>query len=210
MIRVAIADDHRLLLEGLSEALDGVPDINVVGTAGDGDELVAAVNTLNPDVVLVDIEMPGSDGFSALRTMKSPVPAIVVTMHTGEDQRRRAAAVGAAGFLSKSTPLPDLAAAIRAVWDGKDLMSDPAVDQTLDDYRQPHLDEGAAALTAREREVLKLLASGTSSTDDLADEMFISHKTVKNHLASIYEKLAITDRAQAVVEAIRLGLHRED
>ena len=80
---------------------------------------------------------------------------------------------------------------------------------TLDLYRQPNLDEGAAALTSREREVLKLLSSGVSSTDDLAAELFISNKTVKNHLASIYDKLAITDRAQAVVEAIRLGLHRD-
>lgn len=209
MIRVAIADDHRLLLEGLSEALDGVPDISVVGTAGNGSELLDTISRLNPDVVLVDIEMPGSDGFAALREMDDAVPAIVVTMHTGEDERRRAEAAGASGFLSKSTPLPDLAAAIRAVWDGKDLMGVDPSDESLDDYRQPNLDEGAAALTAREREVLKLLTAGISSTDDLAAEMYISNKTVKNHLASIYEKLAITDRAQAVVEAIRLGLHRD-
>jgi DNA-binding NarL/FixJ family response regulator len=209
MIRVAIADDHRLLLEGLSQALDGLPDINVVGTATDGDSLISALAELRPDVVLVDIEMPGSDGFSALRTIDESIPAIVVTMHTGADHRRRAEAAGASGFLSKSTPLPDLAAAIRAVSDGRDLMRDESVAATLDDYRQPNLDEGAAALTKREREVLRLLASGISSTDDLAEELFISKKTVKNHLASIYEKLAITDRAQAVVEAIRLGLHRD-
>ena len=101
------------------------------------------------------------------------------------------------------------AAAIRAVWDGQNLLDDDALDQTLDRYRQPHLDEGAAALTDREREVLKLLASGVSSTPDLANELFISPQTVKNHLASIYDKLAIVDRAQAVVEAIRLGLHRD-
>ena len=209
MIRVAIADDHQLLLEGLSQALDGVPDINVVGTATDGNALLATIGELSPNVVLVDIEMPGSDGFSALREMDGEVRAIVVTMHTGDDERRRAQAAGASRFLSKSTPLPDLAAAIRAVWDGRDLMSDDPLEETLDNYRQPDLDEGAAALTHREREVLKLLASGVSSTADLADELFISHKTVKNHLASIYEKLAITDRAQAVVEAIRLGLHRD-
>jgi DNA-binding NarL/FixJ family response regulator len=209
MIRVVIADDHVLLLQGLSEALDGLPDIDVVGTATDGDGLVDAVRASDPDVLLVDIEMPGADGFTAIRQMKSDIPAIIVTMHTGEDQRRRAEAAGAVGFLSKSTPLPDLAAAIRAVWDGCNLLENEHFEATLDDYRQPHLDEGAAALTVREREVLKLLASGVSSTDDLAGELYISNKTVKNHLASIYEKLAITDRAQAVVEAIRLGLHRE-
>ena len=209
MIRVAIADDHLLLLEGLSQALDGVPDITVVGAVTDGDALIAALDSLSPDVVLVDIEMPGSDGFSALRRMHSSVRAIVVTMHTGDDERRRAEAAGASGFLSKSTPLPDLAAAIRAVCDGRDLITEKSVEDTLDLYRQPNLDEGAARLTDRERQVLKLLASGVSSTDDLAAELFISNKTVKNHLANIYKKLAITDRVQAVVEAIRLGLHRD-
>ena len=87
-------------------------------------------------------------------------------------------------------------------------MDEETADSVLDQHRQPVLDEGAAALTARERELLKLLASGVSSTEDLADQLFISQKTVKNHLASIYDKLAITDRAQAVVEAIRLGIHR--
>lgn len=209
MIKLAIADDHRLLLGGLAEALDSLPDLSVVATATDGSELLAAIETADPDVLLVDIEMPGTDGFTALRKNDRRLPAIVVTMHTGEDMRRRAEATGAAGFLSKSTPLPDLAAAIRAVANGKILMTDASLAQTLDEYRQPSLDEGAAALTARERQVLKLLASGVSSTGDLADELYISKKTVKNHLANIYEKLAIMDRAQAVVEAIRLGLHRE-
>ena len=88
-------------------------------------------------------------------------------------------------------------------------MEDSSLQETLDAYRQPNLDDGAAALTDREREVLKLLSSGVSSTVELADELYISQKTVKNHLASIYEKLAITDRAQAVVEAVRLGLNRD-
>jgi DNA-binding NarL/FixJ family response regulator len=134
----------------------------------------------------------------------------MVTMHTDDDQRRRAQAAGAVGFLSKATPLPDLAAAVRAVNAGNNLLTaeDPA--SLMDDHRQPVLDEGAAALTAREKEVLQLLASGVTSTEDLSDRLFISHKTVKNHLANIYEKLAVADRAQAAVEAIRLGLHRKD
>jgi len=140
--------------------------------------------------------------------MEGAPRAIVVTMHADDEQRRKAAAAGAVGFLSKSAPLPDLAAAIRAVAAGETILDEESTPEILDQYRQPTLDEGAAALTAREREVLKLLASGVSGTEDLADRLFISQKTVKNHLASIYEKLAITDRAQAVVEAIRLGIHR--
>ena len=209
LIRVAIADDHRLLLEGLSEALNAVPDISEVGLAADGEELMVLVESLQPDVVLVDIEMPRMGGIAALRAMDETTRLIVVTMHAGDDERRKAAIAGASGFLSKSTPLPDLAAAIRAVTDGKTLMEDSSLQETLDAYRQPNLDDGAAALTDREREVLKLLSSGVSSTVELADELYISQKTVKNHLASIYEKLAITDRAQAVVEAVRLGLNRD-
>jgi len=88
-------------------------------------------------------------------------------------------------------------------------MDDEQLAEVLDRHRAPQLDEGAASLTAREREILKLLASGVSATDELADQLYISQKTVKNHLANIYEKLAVADRAQAAVEAIRLGLHKE-
>jgi DNA-binding NarL/FixJ family response regulator len=212
MIDIIIADDHRLLLEGLSQALDSLPDLRVVATASDGDQLVALVAEHRPDVVLLDIEMPAMSGIAALRAFgdEPPPPTIMVTMHTDEDQRRRAEAAGAVGFLSKATPLPDLAAAIRAVHAGERLIDAAAPNEILDAHRQPLLDAGAARLTARERELLRLLASGVSSTEDLADELYISHKTVKNHLASIYEKLAVSDRAQAAVEAIRLGLHRGD
>ena len=207
-IRVAIADDHTMLREGLAQALDSLPDIEVILTAADGRELLELLENKTPDVILVDIEMPRLSGIGALRRLQGAPPAIVVTMHADDEQRRRAATAGAAGFLSKSAPLPDLAAAIRAVAAGEELLDAETTSDVLDQHRQPILDEGAAALTARERELLKLLASGVSSTEDLADRLFISQKTVKNHLASIYEKLAITDRAQAVVEAIRLGIHR--
>jgi len=197
-----------MLREGLSQALDSIPDIEVIATAADGRELLTTLESVSPDVILVDIEMPKLSGIGALRRMEGAPLAIVVTMHADDAQRRKAAAAGAVGFLSKSAPLPDLAAAIRAVAAGETILDEATTPEILDRHRQPHLDEGAAALTARERELLKLLASGVSGTEDLADRLFISQKTVKNHLASIYEKLAITDRAQAVVEAIRLGIHR--
>lgn len=207
-IKIVIADDHTMMREGLSQALDSIPDIEVIASVADGRELLEELETKTPDVILVDIEMPRLTGIGALRKLKAGPPAIVVTMHSDDEQRKKAAAAGARGFLSKSAPLPDLAAAIRAVAAGATLMDESETVAVLDRHRQPVLDEGAAALTARERELLKLLASGVSSTEDLADQLFISQKTVKNHLASIYEKLAITDRAQAVVEAIRLGIHR--
>jgi DNA-binding NarL/FixJ family response regulator len=209
MIRVVIADDHRLLLEGLREALSSMPDIDVVGTAVDGEELLERVEELAPDVLVVDIDMPKLDGLSALRAMEDPPPSLVVTMHTDERHRADAQRVGAAAFLSKAAPLPDLAAAIRAANHGEQLFG-PDFDEILDRHRSPVLDAGAAALTPRERELLALLASGESSTEQLAYRLYISQKTVKNHLASIYEKLGVTDRAQAAVEAIRLGLHRDN
>lgn len=208
MIKIVIADDHTMLREGLSQALDSLPDIQVLATAADGKDLLDVLDDTTPDVILVDIEMPRLSGIGALRRLEGAPPAIVVTMHAEDEQRRKAAAAGAAGFLSKSAPLPDLAAAIRAVAAGQELLDVETTPEILDQHRDPILDEGAAALTMRERELLKLLASGVSSTEDLADRLYISQKTVKNHLASIYEKLAITDRAQAVVEAIRLGIHR--
>jgi DNA-binding NarL/FixJ family response regulator len=210
MIRIAIADDHYLLLGGLKEALNAVPDLDVVGTAGDGEEFVALVAAQDPDVLLVDVEMPKLTGIAALRKLKNAPAAIVMTMHTGDDNLQRAEAAGAIGFLSKETRLPDLAAAIRAAAAGEVLIGADDINEILDRHRQPVLDAGASALTARERELLGLLASGVSATDEIADAMFISQKTVKNHLASIYEKLAIADRAQAAVEAIRLGLHRRE
>ena len=205
-VRVVLADDHRLLLEGLAQALNGIPDIDVIGTAEDGDQLVELVSATDPDVLLVDVEMPNTTGIAALGAMPDSPPAIVVTMHTDDEHRAKAMAVGAVGFMSKSTPLPTLAAAIRAAASGESLMGDDH-ESILDAHREPVLEEGAARLTAREKELLGMLASGVSSTDELADQLFISQKTVKNHLASIYDKLGITDRAQAAVHAIRLGLH---
>lgn len=207
-IKIVIADDHTMMREGLSQALDSIPDIEVIAAAADGHELLDTLKDITPDVILVDIEMPRLSGIGALRKLQGGPLAIVVTMHADDEQRKKAAAAGARGFLSKSAPLPDLAAAIRAVAAGETIIDADLIPSVLDQHRQPVLDEGAAALTARERELLALLASGVSSTEDIADQLFISQKTVKNHLASIYDKLAITDRAQAVVEAIRLGIRK--
>lgn len=206
MIRVLIADDHQLLLEGITQALNLIPDISVVGTAHDGKELVAKATDLVPDVLVIDQEMPKLTGLGALRKLGDPPPAIIVTMHADEQHRAKAEAAGAVGFLSKSAPLPTLASAVRAAAAGEVFVEQVGGTTVLDDYQEAVLDPGAAALTARERELLGLLSEGVSSTEELSERLFISQKTVKNHLASIYDKLAISDRAQAAVEAIRLGL----
>jgi DNA-binding NarL/FixJ family response regulator len=208
-IRIVIADDHQMMLDGLSNALNSLPDINVVATATDGSMLSGLVATCSPDVLLVDVEMPGMSGLAAITSIDPLPPTLVVTMHTADDYKRAAAEAGAVGFLSKGLPLPDLAAAIRAVDDGQVLLDVPDLEATLDRYRTPTLSHRAETVTNRERDVLRCLVQGISSTDDIADELYISQKTVKNHLASIYEKLGVNDRAQAVVEAMKLGLDRD-
>ena len=207
MIEVLVADDHTLFAEGVSQALAAIPDLHVVGTASGGSELLELVANRQADVLLVDLEMPDLSGFEVLERLKGSVPAIIVTMHADEIRRCQAIEAGAKGFLSKSTPLPELAAAIRAVAAGENLTAlSTTLSEVLDQYMEPSLDPGAASLTSRERELLTLLGEGVSHTDELAERLYISPKTVKNHLASIYEKLGIADRTQAAVEAIRLGL----
>jgi len=209
LIEVLVADDHTLFAEGVSQALAAIPDLHVAGTASGGVELLELAKNLQADVLLVDLEMPDLSGFEVLKRLKGSVPAIIVTMHADETRRTQAMEAGARGFLSKSTPLPQLAAAVRAVAAGENLTSlSTTLREILDQYMEPSLDPGAASLTARERELLTLLGEGVSHTEDLAERLYISPKTVKNHLASIYEKLGIADRTQAAVEAIRLGLVR--
>lgn len=207
MIRVLIADDHKMFAEGLSGALASVPDIAIVGVVGDGHEVADAIEANSPDVLLVDLEMPTMGGLEVLELVGSKVPTIVVTMHASADQKEAAFAAGAAGFLAKSAPLADLAAAVRAASRGVELRWDDDDEKTalLDGHRTPQLDPGAESLTAREIEILGLLGQGVSSTEELAERLFISQKTVKNHLASVFAKLSISDRTQAAVEAIRLG-----
>ncbi len=206
VITVTIADDHRLFADGLAEALRSLPDIAVGGVAYDGIELLSLVQQQRPDVLIVDLEMPQAGGIEVLKSVGSRVPTIVVTMHADDEHRAQAVAAGAAGFLSKSTPLADLAAAIRAVASGEQFSEPTTLSDMFEGYQEPILDPGAMLLTPRERELLTLLGGGVTSTDELAERLFISKKTVKNHLASIFEKLGVSDRAQAAVEAIRLGM----
>ena len=208
-IRVVIADDHQMMLDGLETALGSLPDINVVATATDGDQLADIVARYAPDVILVDVEMPGTSGLAAIASIDPLPPTIVVTMHTAEEYGRAAKEAGAVAFLSKGLPLGDLAAAIRAVDDGEILFDIETVSRVLSEYQAPRLSSRAERVTDRERDVLRCLVQGISRTSDIAEELYISQKTVKNHLGSIYEKLGVNDRAQAVVEAMKLGLDRD-
>lgn len=206
MIRVLIADDHQLFAESLALGIAAVPDLMVVETAANGREALAALARHDVDVLVMDLEMPEVSGLEMLKAKDLHPPTIVVTMHASADQQAAAFDAGASAFLAKSTPLGDLAAAIRAVDAGIDFQGNTTLSEILDLHREPKLDAGATSLTARERELLAKMAEGLTSTPDLASELFISEKTVKNHLASIYDKLDVNDRAQAVVEAINRGV----
>ncbi len=210
MIRVMIADDHKLFAEGLSQALDSLPDARVVGVVDSGPALDEALSSQPAEVSIVDIEMPGGDGIETIANLGRKTKAIVVSMYASDDQKARAISAGAKAFFSKGVPLLTLAAAVRAVADGQNLieLEDHERDEVLEAYSQAQLDPGAASLTEREKEILQLLAIGVSATDELADRLYISQKTVKNHLASIFQKLAVSDRTQAAIEAIRLGIAR--
>lgn len=210
MIRVMIADDHQLFADGLSQALNSLPDARVVGVVSSGPALMEALTGQPAEVAIVDIEMPEGDGIETIARIGMSCRTIVVSMHASDDQKKRAQTAGAKGIFSKAVPLTTLASAIRAVADGQDLiaLNDEERDELLEKYREAELDPGAAALTPREREILQQLAAGISATDELAERLFISQKTVKNHLASIFQKLAVSDRTQAAIEAIRLGIAR--
>ena len=205
MISLLLADDHQLFADSLRLGIERTPDLTVLASAHDGQALLDALEEHTPDVVLTDLEMPGLDGFDVLRRAAGVAPVIVVTMHSSPDHRATAVSLGAAGFLPKSTPLAELAAAIRAVAMGETLLDLTTQREILSRHMEPVLDPGAASLTARERELLGKLSDGVTSTHDLSNELFISEKTVKNHLASIFQKLAVADRTQAAIEAIRLG-----
>ena len=206
VIRVLIADDHQLFADSLALGIAAVPDLMVVETAANGRQALDALERHDVDVLVMDLEMPEIDGLGVLKAKDHHPPTIVVTMHTSADQKAAAFNAGASAFLAKSTPLGDLAAAIRAVDQGVDFQTHTTLSEILDGFREPILDAGATSLTARERELLAKMAQGLTSTPDLATELFISEKTVKNHLASIYAKLNVNDRAQAVVEAINRGV----
>jgi two-component system response regulator DegU len=206
IIRVVIADDHVLVLDGMRQALDALPDITVIGIATSGRELLRVLEQVTPDVLLVDIEMPHGNGIDVLRSLDDPPPTLVITMHDDQGHRDQAKRAGAAGFLSKATPLVHIAASIRALHDGVDLISkDDPIERILS-YREPVLSDGAERLTEREKELLRLMTSGVTSTRSLSNRMFITEKTVKNHLHSIFDKLDVTDRAQAVIQALQLGI----
>jgi DNA-binding NarL/FixJ family response regulator len=209
-IRILIADDHTLFRDGLRALLASIADAEVVGEAATGDEAVAQAARLTPDVVLMDIQMPGMNGIEATRRILRTNPSVgvvVLTMFEDDDSVFAAMRAGARGYILKGADQAEMLRAVRAVASGEALFG-PAIAARLIAFFS-----GASTappvpfpdLTDREREILGLVAAGHSNVE-IADRLFLSPKTVRNHLSSIFSKLQVADRAQAIVRAREAGL----
>ncbi len=209
MIRLIVADDHAMIRDGLAAILDTEPDLDVVGTAADGAAALAAARELRPDVVLMDIRMPGMDGIEATREVVAEGVArvLVLTTFDLDDYVYEAVRAGASGFLLKDAPRERLAEAVRAVARG-DMLVDPVVTRRLiERFARPSQPDAGrlAGLTARERDVLVEVGRGLTNSE-IADRLFVGESTVKTHVSALLRKLGLRDRVQAVIVAYESGL----
>lgn len=210
-IRVLVADDHPLYRDGLRAMLAAAPETELVGEATTGDEAIAQAADLQPDVLLMDVQMPGTNGIEATRRIRQTSPHIailVVTMFSDDDSVFAALRAGAQGYVLKGVDRAELLRAITAVSRGEAIFS-PTIAQrlmrhfaTLSAERMPTL---FPELTDRERGILELIAQGRSNTE-IASRLVLSPKTVRNHISNILSKLQVADRAQAIIRAREAGL----
>ncbi|WP_448317879.1 response regulator [Streptomyces sp. CO7] len=203
-VKVLLVDDHQVVRRGLRTFLEVQDDIEVVGEAGDGEVGVARAEELRPDVVLMDIRMPGSDGIEALRRLRSlgnPARVLVVTSFTERRTVVPALRAGATGYLYKDVDPDALAAAIRSVHAGHTVLQ-PEVAEVLLAQENGSGEGRGGTLTDRERDVLGLIADGRSNRE-IARSLYLSEKTVKTHVSNILMKLDVSDRTQAALWAVR-------
>ncbi|MBD2899281.1 response regulator transcription factor [Spirillospora sp. NPDC000708] len=214
-IRVLVADDQDLVRAGFSMIIEARDDLTVVGEAGDGESAVRAAERLRPDVVLMDVRMPGVDGIAATRRITAsadPPKVIILTTFDLDEPLYAALRAGAAGFLLKDVRPDDLAEAIRVVARGDALLAPSVTRRLLDRFtatepRAPVRPEALAELTDREMQTLELVARAASNAE-IAARLVVTEATVKTHVSSILRKLGLRDRVQAVVLAYDLGLVR--
>jgi DNA-binding NarL/FixJ family response regulator len=202
--RVLVVDDHPVVRGGLVGWLAAQEDLDVVGEAGDGQEALAMVAALSPDVVLMDLRMPRMDGVTATERLAVSHPAVrvlVLTTYDTDADIVRAVAAGATGYLLKDAPLPQLADAVRAAARGETVLAPPVAARLVSRMRAPAAEEP----TARELQVLGGVARGLTNAE-IGRELFIGEATVKTHLLRVFAKLGVDDRTRAVMVAVERGL----
>ncbi len=210
-IKVLVADDHALFRRGLFMVLESESDIDVIAEANDGDQAIALAETHIPDLVLMDVRMPGTGGIEATKAIKDSVPSakiLMLTISDEEDDLYEAIKAGASGYLLKEISIDEVGDAIRSVHAGQSLISPSMASKLLREFAalankgDARQQMPAPRLTPREMEVLTLVAKGMNNRD-IAKELFISENTVKNHVRNILEKLHLHSRMEAVVYAVR-------
>ncbi|HEV2122321.1 MAG TPA: response regulator transcription factor [Chloroflexota bacterium] len=210
-VRVLIADDHPMFRSGLAAVVDRTAELTVVGEATSGDEAVAMAAQLQPDVILMDIKMPGLSGIEATRKIIGTSPQariLAVTMFEDDHLVFTALRAGARGYILKDGDEAEILRAVRAVAAGEAIFSPTLAQRLIEFFAQPWPTVPAQMfpeLTEREREVLHLIAQGRSNTE-IAQRFFLSRKTVANHISSIFAKLQVADRAAAIIRAREAGL----
>ncbi|HWM09679.1 MAG TPA: response regulator transcription factor [Solirubrobacteraceae bacterium] len=204
MISLLIVDDHPVVRDGLRALFTGDDEFEVLGEAGDGPRAVALAEARRPDVVLMDLRMPGGDGVTAIRELAARLPEVrvlVLTTYDDDSDVLPAIEAGATGFLLKDAPRDELIRAVRAAAAGESVLSPSVATRLVGQVRGP----AEEPLSARELDVLRLVARGTTNREAAA-RLFISEATVKTHLLHIYAKLGVNDRAAAVAAAYEAGL----
>ena len=214
-IRVLIADDHAVFRWGLRTLLGSEPDMEVVGEAAGGKEVLERAAELRPDVILMDIQMPQLNGIEATRRILEANPhvgVVVLTMFEDDESVFSAMRAGARGYVLKGAPPSEILKVVRAVGDGEAHFGPEIAKRLMDFFSAPKpvsLEEAFPELTSREVEILDLIAQGHSNAK-IAARLFVSPKTVANHLSHIFTKLQVADRAHAIIRAREAGLGRED
>ncbi len=213
-IRVLLADDHHVLRQGMAQVLDAQADMTIVAQAGNGREAIIAAQKFQPDIALLDINMPEMDGVQAARHIGDVSPdtgIIILTMYRRDEYVFEAIKAGASGYLLKEVELDELLAAIRAVASGEAVIDPAIAGRLLAEFRRPQKSEEPAEpdLAERDVEILGLLAQGLTN-QAIADQLFISEKTVRNRLSLIFRKLHLENRTQAALYAMREGLAKPE
>ncbi len=212
-LRILLADDHPVVRAGLRALIGTIDDLDVVGEASDGEEALRETLLLRPDVVLMDVRMEGVDGVEATRRIRAAVPetaVLMLTMYDDDATVFTAMQAGARGYLLKGAAQGEIVNAIRAVAAGQAIFGPAVAARMLGYFAAPPVaaDVPFPTLTPRERDILDLLAGGRR-TAAIADELFLSPKTVSNHLTSIFTKLEVADRTAAIIRAREGGLGRD-